>query len=395
MRWALLLSACGLLLPLALLAQDKKPAGKDDKRSSLARNIVSRSARVREGDLVQITGTPGDIGMLEDLAVQVRAAGADPLITVTSDRLNRRFFDEVPARFDKHPPRFALALAGLVNAMISVEGNDESALAGVPAERMAAVQKAAEGVNKKLLERSVRTVSLGNGLYPTATRAKRFGLTVAQLRRLYEDGLAVDGEKMRAVGAKLQKVFSSGKVVRVTSPEGTDVTAQIAGRPVLVSDGVLTAEKEKKGGAACMTWLPAGEVYVTPVPGSARGKVVVPLAFWQGQEIRKLTLTFAAGKLTAMTAESGLERFEAVYKAHGKGKEQFGAIDVGINPGVKLPKGSKAVNYVAAGTVTVALGNNAWAGGDNGVFFGLSCHLPGCTLRVDDAVVVERGTLQP
>ena len=37
----------------------------------------------------------------------------------------------------------------------------------------------------------------------------------------------------------------------------------------------------------------------------------------------------------------------------GKGKELLGAIDVGINPGVRPAEGSKALSYIAAGMVTV------------------------------------------
>ncbi len=348
---------------------------------------------MREGDLVRVTGTPGNIELLEELAVQSRALGAEPLITLTSDRLRRRFFDDVPAKFDKQLPRFDLALAGLADVLITMEATDESALLGVPPTRMTTSQKAAEAVSKKLLQRSVRTVGVGNGLYPTPTRAKRFGLSVAGLRKLYEDGLATDGTKIQAVGAKMQKTLSAGKRLRLSSPAGTDLTLRIERRPVHVSDGILTPEKEKQGGAACMTWLPAGEVYVTPVPGTAEGKVVAPVVFWEGQEIRKLTLTFKEGKLTSMTAASGLERLRTVYEAHGPGKEQLGAIDIGINPGVRLPKGSKALNYVAAGLVTVAVGNNTWAGGDVDVSFGLNCHLLGCMLTVDDTPIVEKGGL--
>jgi leucyl aminopeptidase (aminopeptidase T) len=383
------------LVALPAPATDPGTLVKEDTLAALAARIVTQSARVRSNDRVHIEGTPRDVALLEELAVQARKLGAHPLITLTSDRLQRRLIDDVPAKLDSQPPRFALDLAGLTDVSIVMEATDESALLGVPAKRMTTVQKAAEGIAKKLLDRSVRTVGLGNGLYPTATRAKRFGLSEAALRKLYEDGLAADGAKLQAAGERVQKALAAGKVLHLTSPAGTDLKMWIEGRPVLVSDGILTAEKEKKGGAACMTWLPAGEVYVTPIPGSGDGQVVAPLVFWQGQEVRNLKLTFRKGKLTAMSADAGLERLQAVYKAHGKGKELLGALDVGINPGVRVPEGSKALNYVAAGIVTVALGNNTWAGGDNDVFFGLNCHLLGCTLKADDTTVVKGGKLKP
>jgi leucyl aminopeptidase (aminopeptidase T) len=363
--------------------------------STLAQRIVRTSAGVRENDLVQLSGTPADVPLLEDLAVEVRKLGGHPLITLTSDKLRRRFVEDVPAKFDAQPPKFDLALAGLCDVQIQVEATDVGALVGVPPARMAAQQKAAEGVNKKLLDRNVRVVSLGNGLYPTAMLAKRFGMAQAQLRKVYEAGLEAGPAALTARGTKIQKSLGGGKELTLRSDDGTDVKMQIARRPVLLSDGVLTPEKEKKGGAACSTWLPAGEVYLAPVAGTAEGTVFAPVVFWEGQEIRNLKLTFKAGKLTAMTAASGDDRLQAVYKAHSPGKEAFGAVDIGINPGVRAPAGSKLVSFVAEGTVTVALGNNAWAGGDVGVAFGLSCHLPRCTLSVDGKPLVERGKLAP
>lgn len=390
MRFSYLLLAIALLPACwSALADDKPAAG----HAALARQVVTTSARVRANDMVHLSGTASDVALLEDLAVEVRKLGAHPLITVTSDKLRRRFVEDVPVKYDGQLPKFDLAVAGLCDVMVQIEATDEGALLGVPAARMTAQQKAAEGVNEKMLKRNVRTVALGNGLYPTATRAKRFGLTQAELRKVYEAGLAVEPAKLTERGTKVQQALQAGSELELRSAHGTAVKMQIAKRPVLLSDGVLTPEKEKKGGAACLTWLPAGEVYVTPVPGTAEGVVVAPLVFWEGEEIRELKLTFKAGKLTAMTADSGLDRLQAVYKAHGDGKEAFGAIDVGINPGVQLPKGSKLVSFVADGTVTVALGNNTWAGGEVGIPFGLNCHLSGCTLTVNGKPLVDRGSL--
>jgi leucyl aminopeptidase (aminopeptidase T) len=380
--------ACVLLLSPALVSDESPKAG----QPSLALQVVER-ALVRDNDRVQIAGPASEAALLEDLAVEAAKRGANPLITLTGDRLRRRLIEDVPAKYDARPPRFDLEMAKTCDVFIGVEPN-EDALLGLPPARMTTRQKALEKVNDTMLERGVRTVWLGNGLYPTPARAKRFGLSVEALRKVYEAGLAADSAALTKTGERLREAITSGKELRLRSDDGTDLTMRIEKRPVLVSDGVLTAEKVKKGGAACLTWLPAGEVYLTPVPGSGEGVVVAPRVFWEGEEIRGMKLTFKAGKLTAMTAESGLERLQKVYQAHGEGKDALGSIDVGINPGVRAPAGSKLVSFVAEGTVTVALGNNAWAGGDVNSPFGLNLHLAGCTLTVDGKAVVEKGKLR-
>src|SRR5438067_4427406 len=101
-----------------------------------------------------------------------------------------------------------------------------------------------------------------------------------------------------------------------------------------VSDGLLSDDKLKKGGPVCQVWLPAGEVYLAPVPGTAEGKVVVERMLLEGKEVRGLRLTFKKGKLTEMKAESGLEQIQALYDAAGPGKDEFSVLDIGINPAV-------------------------------------------------------------
>ena len=165
-------------------------------------------------------------------------------------------------------------------------------------------------------------------------------------------------------------------------------------RPVLVSDGNLTPEKIKKGGAAVQTWLPAGEVYVTPVAESAVGKVVIDTSFYEGKEVTGLTMTFKAGKVTDLKVKAGGERLLELYKAAGPGKEKFGAIDIGINPNVRLPKDSKLLVFMASGMVSVFTGNDTWAGGGNNGSFGVGGFLQGTTLKVDGRVIVDKGACE-
>ncbi len=141
-------------------------------------------------------------------------------------------------------------------------------------------------------------------------------------------------------------------------------------------------------------WLPAGEVMVTPVPGTAQGTVVADRYFFQGNTVESLRLDFKVGRLVSMTARSGLEPMKALYDAAGRGRNLLGVIDVGINPNISLIPGSRMVGWMPAGMVTVAVGNNTWAGGTNSVGFGLSPFLPGSTLSVDGRVIVEGGALQ-
>ena len=244
-------------------------------------------------------------------------------------------------------------------------------------------------------KRNVRIVYLGNGLYPTPSRARQFGLSEAELAKLFWDGVNVDYAAMQATGDKVKKALSEGKEIRLTNPNGTDLKASIDKRPVTVSNGVISDDKRKQGGAACWTWLPAGEVYVATAPGTAEGRVVVNRLFFEGAEVSDVVLEVKGGKVTALHAKANGERLLAAFQAAAEGKDRCGVIDVGINPNVRPPAGSKVLTYTPAGMTSVSVGNDTWAGGDDNSPFGLPGFLPGSTLTVDGKVIVDRGELKP
>lgn len=244
------------------------------------------------------------------------------------------------------------------------------------------------------LARNVRQVNLGNNLYPTAGLAKLFSVSEEELATIFWDGVNVEYSKLQQAGEAIKAVLTNGNEVHITNPNGTDLKVRIEGRPVFVSDGVISEDDMRKGGAACQVWLPAGEVFLTPVPGTAEGKIVVDRQFFQGKEIEGLTLTFKAGKLTSMTAKSGLEPAKALYDASGSGKDLFAFVDVGMNPNVHLVPGSRMVAWMPAGMITVGIGGNLWAGGENDVAYSMVNYLPGSTLKVDGKVLVENGALK-
>jgi leucyl aminopeptidase (aminopeptidase T) len=359
----------------------------------VAHRIVTQSAGVGEGDKVFISGSVEDLPLLEDVAVEVAKVGGSPLISVESTKLARRLYDEVPAKYDTKEPTFAKNLAQNVDVFISTDYGEGKTLKGVPPERLVARGKTFAPIMATMQKRGVRSVSLGNGLYPTAERADLFKMSREDLAKVMYGGIDADYAQLAATGTEVQKSLAKGNLVHVTGPGGTDFTVSIKGRPVLVSDGVISAEDRKRGGAATSVWLPAGEVYVTPVAGTAEGVIVADHMFYEGQRIDGLRLELKAGKLTAMTAKSDITSLKALYDAAGGGRELFGVVDIGINPSVKVPDGAPVNVWSRAGAVTLIVGNNTWAGGTNDNSFGLTPEVANATLTVDGNEVVKNGKL--
>jgi aminopeptidase len=382
----------------AKLAEDVKPAVKAPPTDleQLAQRLVTQSAAVKEGEIVLVSGGPENIELLENIAVHVRKAGAFPLVTVNTDRLAKRMYADVPEKYDSQADQLELKLAETVNATISVgRETAEGLFADADPKRMAARAKAGEEIQDAFNKHNVRSVEVGNGLYPQDWLAKRFGMTSDDLAKTFWGGVNVDYTDLQTRGAQVSAALASGSEIHIKDAGGTDLKVKVQGRSYGVSDGIISAEDMKKGAAGQSVYLPAGEVYVTPVPGTAEGKVVRAKDYYQGQEINNLTLTFAAGKLTSISGSGpGFEKMKAAYDLAGEGKDLFAVVDFGINPNVKLPANSPVATWVPAGTVTVGVGNNVWAGGDNKTAYGYFVSLPGTTVTLDGKAVVEAGQLK-
>jgi leucyl aminopeptidase (aminopeptidase T) len=362
--------------------------------AKVASTLVKTCANIESSNLVLIEGGVTDHALLEEIALEVRKLGAHPLITCGSDRLMRRMYTDVPDRFDTQEPTFALRLAEIVDAVISVEFQEKpDLLADIAPQRITDQTRAREAVYRAMLEKGVVQVNLGNNLTPTQARAQQFGIPRDQLATIFWKAVDTDYARLQQTGQRIQNVLASARELRITAPNGTDLTVQIAERPVFVSDGVVSREERYAGGPSCQVWLPAGEVYLAPVPGTAKGTFVADTYFYEGQRIDGLTMKFNAGKLTSLSAKSDMTTLQKRYDAAPPGRDAFAAVDIGINPDVEIPARSSMVTWMAAGTVSVGIGNNEWAGGDNSVPFDVFAHLTSGTVTVDGTRIVENGKL--
>ena len=362
---------------------------------TLARMMVA-NARVEEGENVLIRGPVSEIRILEDLAVEVRKIGAFPHIAVYSDGLTEKMFAEVPASFDTQTDAFELALMDIVDVGLFVSpGYHPELFADLAPERLAAQLAAYQPIDQRMREQSVRFVDLGNGLFPTEWRAEQTGLSEETLSSLFWDGVDVDYEELERTGESIGQRLRNGSEVHVTHPNGTDLRFRIDGRPVFVNDGVIGQADRERGAAALSAWMPAGEAYTTAVPGSGTGRFVVPQSSFV-DEILNLELEFRDGRLTSMTGEGpGFERYKAQYEAAGEGRDVLGLLDIGLNPRVTVPEGSRLETFLPAGSLTLGYGNNTWIGGENDSNWGYYHSIQGATVTVDGEPLVQDGRLTP
>jgi leucyl aminopeptidase (aminopeptidase T) len=334
---------------------------------------------------------------MENVSIEVQKLGGDALISLTSDALERRSYDEVPARFDDVEPEWTRILNSNVDVIINVDPVESpSSLDGVPPERVQARARSVVAATALTAERSVRMIEVGNGLYPTPARAAHFEMDQNELARQFWTSVATDAAQLAATGARIAEALAGSGEVHLTHPNGTDLRLALDTREVMVNDGALSDEDVAAGGTRVWNWRPAGEVYVRVAPGSANGRVVVDRYDYLGSPVTGLTIDVAAGRITSITAASGGEALLAAYNsASGDGREVLSILDVGINPALSGGTDSQTRTWVPAGMVTLVFGADTWAGGSNAAPFSLQTFLTGTTLAVGERTLVRDGALTP
>ncbi|HTH52121.1 MAG TPA: aminopeptidase, partial [Pyrinomonadaceae bacterium] len=295
---------------------------------------------------------------------------------------------------DSKEPKLGMALAKIANVTINVDSTaTEGLLADVPPARLAARAKAGAPVAKEFIKNKVRSVEIGNGLYPTEWRAKQFEMPADSFAKLFWEGVNVDYTNLQAQGEKARAAVA-GKEMEITHPNGTSLKVNLDSRPAYISDGVISADDVAKGNLNA--YLPAGECASVTAAGSGTGKFVIDKDYFNGKEVHNVVLNFENGKLTSLSGEGdGWAAMKADYDARKDEKSDLlSYVDIGINPNFTLAPSSKYGNWVSAGMVSIGAGNNTWAGGTNDSASGFGGHLAGCTVKIDGKVVVENGVLK-
>jgi aminopeptidase len=164
----------------------------------------------------------------------------------------------------------------------------------------------------------------------------------------------VDWKQMARVSTALARIVNKGVAAHITTPDGTDITFVTKGRKALPDTGILT----KPGSFGN---LPAGEVYLAPLEGTAQGRLVV---LWG--PTRKLdspiTITIEDGWAVDVSGTEPYVRELEARLALRKENRNIAELGIGTNPSATRPNNILESEKIL-GTVHIALGDNSSFGG--------------------------------
>lgn len=194
-------------------------------------------------------------------------------------------------------------------------------------------------------------------------------------------GLDADYEAIAQHCEDVLEQVRDAEEIRVTSPAGTDITFVPGGREWHDDTGMI-----REPGA--FSNLPAGEVFVSPV--DANGTYVVDGTMRPHgllEEGQELTFEVEDGYVTHISDDAIRADVEAAAEEVGDAASNLAELGIGTNVGVTELMGSVLLDEKAAGTVHIAIGDDASIGGDTEAPLHLDGILRNPTVYADGEVV--------
>lgn len=361
--------------------------------AKIARHIARDNGRVRAGETVLIRTRADAQSYAELIGAEVARAGGHPLIIAGHDEFRLRIETDTPLEVLAEVPRHLINLYKNSDLIITIDSNWRNPLLSrqLSPDRAPLVQKRQRAVMDAMYGGRDRRVIVTD--FPTVEQATFFGVDFAKFHLLFWRAVETDPQELRRLAREVFNHLAGADRIRVTSKKGTDLTFSVAGRNILIDDGILGYPDV--GDGPLIANLPAGEVYVAPVEESASGVAVLDRTFVQGIEVIDLRLEFTDGVARLASAKKGFEEF-AEFVAAGQGDTlRLGEFGVGLNPAVVEASGSTLTDEKMTGTIHLALGENRFIGGKNACTYHKDMLVFEPTVYVDGKIMMENGVLTP
>jgi aminopeptidase len=171
---------------------------------------------------------------------------------------------------------------------------------------------------------------------------------------MFFTSMAVDWQALAARTSRLADAVNSAVSIELSTPDGTSLSFSIEGRRAEGDDGLLTCPGSFGN-------LPAGEVYLAPLEGTAEGVMVIGYAPTRKLDT-PLTLTIRGGEVVAVAGDDPhREWLEKKFAESGKNRN-IAELGIGTNDRATRPDNVLEAEKIL-GTVHIAFGDNTGFGG--------------------------------
>lgn len=171
---------------------------------------------------------------------------------------------------------------------------------------------------------------------------------------MLKGAMCVDWRELAKKAIKVAKVLNRADFIEVKSPNGTFISFSKAGRTAISDTGIL-----RKPGS--FGNLPAGEVFLAPVEGTATGKLVLEWAPTR-KLASPLTLTVRDGYVVNIAGKDKFIEYLNLKLSERHENGNIAELGIGMNNAAKRPDNILESEKIL-GTIHIALGDNSSFGG--------------------------------
>ncbi|MEM4782400.1 MAG: aminopeptidase, partial [Halalkalicoccus sp.] len=221
-----------------------------------------------------------------------------------------------------------------------------------PPEPVAAAMRGADVVLAPTSKSLSHTRARGAATDAGARAATLLGIT----EEVFTTGLEADYERIREECDRMLERVAGAAEIRVTSPQGTDIMFEPGDREWLSDTGIVHEPGDFSN-------LPAGEVFVSPE--NANGTYVVDGTMHpHGLLDRQIEIEVEEGYVTSVSDPDVRAELEEAEAEVGRDAYNLAELGIGTNVAVTELVGSVLLDEKAAGTVHIAIGDDAGIGGE-------------------------------
>ena len=171
---------------------------------------------------------------------------------------------------------------------------------------------------------------------------------------MLEGAMTVNWKKMLERTKKIAGLVNECEDIEINTPNGTSITFSKRGREARMDTGIITKPGQYSN-------LPAGEVYLAPLEGTANGRLVLE---WAPTRKLKSPVTLYIEKGMVRTVEGTEEYAGYLKKKLSERNENRNIAELGIGTNNKASRPDNILeSEKISGTIHIALGDNSSFGG--------------------------------
>ena len=354
----------------------------------LAKIVVKDSLNVDASDVVIVTTWDHTIDAANAMAVECFKHGADAMISLWTDEYYYGLLRELSSESLGVCSKICQAFTEAETATINMFGpkNPEGLKSMSPSKVNAWGKGEREAHYPRNIERKIRNVTLPLALL-TPERAKVYGFKFEEWKMAVNSALMMDLQTITAKGKALAATLARAHMVHLMAPNGTDLTFELAKRPIHVDDGIV--DEQDIQNKSLDAQLPAGSVLTTIVETSGEGKIIFDRSLQSmGLNVQGIEWKFSDGKLTSMKAKKNLELLSKQFGEASGDKDRISFVQIGLNPKAEY---GYLMDHVVEGAVQIGIGDNEYIGGKNKSTFGIAATMSKATLEIDGKTIITNG----